>query len=147
MIVVDASLAVKWLLWEADTRQALRFLFKPGRTLGAPDLIFVEVARAIVRRANERKGIEEDAIEALRKWTTRWGEHVIKPHRVTQNRLFRAGQLAINLGHPLSDCVYLVLAMEFSCEMATCDAKFRDRAIAVYPKIKLLDEYDVSNVG
>lgn len=147
MIVVDASLATKWILWEVDSRRALRFLFQPEQDLCAPDLLFIEVARAIVRRANERKDIEDDSIEALRKWTTRWGEHVIKPYRVTQHRLFVAGQLAIRLGHPLADCIYLSLAMELSCELATCDAKFRTRAADIYPKIKLLSEYDLSSVG
>lgn len=126
MIVVDASLATKWLLWEADTRHARRI----SSSLRS---------RAIVRRANERKDIEDDALEALRKWITRWGEHVVKPYRITQNRLFQAGRLAIQLGHPLPDCIYLVLAMELSCELATCDARFRDRAIDIYPDIRLLD--------
>ena len=69
IVVVDASLAAKWMLWEADSRDALRFLLHRGRELCGPDILFTEVAGAIVRRANERKEIAADALEALRKWT------------------------------------------------------------------------------
>ena len=42
------------------------------------------------------------------------------------------------LGHPVRDCVYLALAMEFGGELATCDAKFSAKAQTIYPKVKLL---------
>lgn len=146
MIVVDASLAAKWVLWEEDSRRALQFLVKYGDALCAPDIVFVEVGQAVIRRANEDKTIAEDALEALRKWTTRWGGHVLRPHRVTQRRLWEAGRLAVELGHPLKDCIYLRLAMELSCELATCDAKFRRRAVKSYPDIRLLSDCDLSDV-
>jgi predicted nucleic acid-binding protein len=144
IVVVDASLAAKWMLWEADTRDALRFLLYRERSLCAPDLLFVEVASAIVRRANEKKGIEADALEALGKWTVAWNEHVVKPHRVTQRRLFEAGKLAITLGHPLKDCIYLGLAMELHCPLATCDEKFLAKAVGVYPDIRLMRDFELA---
>ncbi len=142
MIVVDASLAAKWMLWEGDSRDALRFLLHPDRSLCGPNLLFTEVAGAIVKRANMKKGIAADALEALRKWTIAWGEHIVKPHRVTQRRLYEAGKLALTLGQPLKDCIYLGLAMELSCELATCDEKFRAKAIGIYPPVKLLGEFE-----
>ena len=145
MIVVDASLAAKWMLWEADSRDALRFLIHHGGTICGPDLLFTEVAGAIVKRANMKKGIGADALEALRKWTIAWGEHVVKPHRVTQRRLYEAGKLALTLGHPLKDCIYLGLAIELSCDLATCDERFRDKATEIYPAVKLLREYELAD--
>lgn len=141
MIVVDASLAVKWMLWEEDSAAALGFLRRFGRELAGPDLVFVEVAGAIVRRANERKDIREDAFRAIQKWTVAWADHAVKTYRVTQRRLSAASALAINLGHPLKDCIYLALAAELDCDLATCDARFRSKAIDVYPRIKLLTDY------
>jgi predicted nucleic acid-binding protein len=147
MIVVDASLAAKWMLWEAESRDALRFLFRHGRSLCAPDLLFTEVAGAIVRHANIAKGIEADALEALRKWTVAWGEHAVKPYRITQRRLYKAGKLALALGHPLQDCLYLGLAMELSCPLATCDAKFLAKAVGIYPGVRLLHEFELADEG
>lgn len=135
------------MLWEADSREALRFLLHHGRDLCAPDLLFTEVAGAIVRRANMNKGIEADAMEALRKWTVAWGKHAVKPYRTTQRRLYHAGKLAMRLGHPLQDCIYLGLAMELSCPLATCDEKFRSKARAIYSEIKLLGELELADDG
>ncbi len=141
MIVVDASLAVKWLLWETDTPAAIDFLRSHGGELAAPELIFLEVAGVIVRRANENKSIHADALRALEKWTIAWSDHVVKNFRVTQRRLFRASSLALRLGHPLKDCLYLALAQELRADLATCDAKFRTRALSLYPPIRLLSEF------
>ena len=146
MIVVDASLAAKWVLWEQDSLQAMDFLVQRDRELCAPDLLFIEVAGAIVRQANVAKSndatMQPDAERALRKWTTTWDQHVVKPYRTTQRRLFRAGTLALSLGHPIKDCIYLDLAMEIGADLATCDARFRRKALSAYPAIKLLGEFD-----
>ena len=142
MIVVDASLAAKWMLWEPQTLEALAFLRRYGKQLCGPDLLFSEVAGAIVRHANINKGIEEDALEALRKWTIAWESHAVRPHRTTQRRLYSAGKLALTLGHPLQDCIYLGLAMELSCDLATCDEQFRAKAVRIYPQVKLLTEFE-----
>jgi predicted nucleic acid-binding protein len=141
MIVVDASLAAKWMLWEADSLAALEFLEAPGRELCAPELIYIEVAGAIVRRGNEDKSIQADALRALQKWTVAWSDHVVKNYRVTQRRLFVASSMALRIGHPLKDCLYLALAKELGCDLATCDARFREKASTLYPRIRLLPEY------
>lgn len=145
IVVVDASIACKWMLWEADSRDALRFLYQEGREVCGPDLLFIEVAGVIVRSANQRREIADDALEALRKWTIAWTAHVVRPHRVTQRRLYEAGKLAISLGHPLKDCIYLALAIELSCPLATCDEKFAEKARALYPDIRLLGEFELAD--
>jgi len=141
MIVVDASLAVKWMLWEADSPTALALLRDPNLEFAAPELIFIEVAGVFVRRGNMDKALQADALRALEQWTIAWSDHVVKNFRVTQRRLFRASSLALQLGTPLKDCVYLALAMELKCELLTCDARFRDKALALYPSIRLLSDY------
>ncbi len=141
MIVVDASLAAKWMLWEEDSPDALNFLNMHSRELCGPDLVFVEVAQAIVRRANADKSLHDDALRALDKWTVAWTDHVLTAHRITQIRLQTAGEMALGLGHPLADCIYLALVMELNCELATCDIKFAEKAAKLWSKIRLLRSY------
>lgn len=141
MIVVDASLAAKWVLSEAHTVAALRFLRTYRNELTAPDILFVEVAGAIVRQANTHKDMAQDMLATLAKWTAVSGEQIVRSRPTTLPQLYRAGRLAIELGHPLKDCVYLALALDLSCDLATCDVKFRDRAGSAYPQIRLLADY------
>jgi predicted nucleic acid-binding protein len=53
-----------------------------------------------------------------------------------------AAGIALRLGHPLADCLYLALAIELDCDLATCDAKFQARASSAYPRVQLLSEFN-----
>ena len=48
-----------------------------------------------------------------------------------------AADLAMRLGHPLKDCIYLVLADRLGCTVVTADARFRDR-VADPARVELL---------
>lgn len=126
-LVVDASLAAKWILREEGTAEAWRFLDRYGRDLHAPDLFHTEVLGALVRLANERKITRDAALQRMAWWTTIWAEGAIITHRVTPALAAEAARLAIVLGHPLKDCVYLALADALGVPLATCDVKFHDR--------------------
>jgi len=141
MIVVDASLAVKWLFREADSELALHFLKQQKGELAAPDLIYIEVAGVVVRRGNENKPDRQSALRAIETWTRVYAGQVVKPFDTTPNRLRNAGHIALRIGHPLKDCVYLALARELDAELATCDRKLREKALPLYPNIKLLADY------
>ena len=141
MIVVDASLAAKWVLTEDDSSVALEFLTDRVETLIGPDLLIIEVASAIVRRGNENKAFQIDAALALDKWTGNVAPLLSEIYPTTLNRLSRAGQLAFRLGHPIADCIYLALAIEFDCDLATCDAKFAVKTGAVWHRVRLLADY------
>lgn len=139
MIVVDASLAVKWFLPEQDSSSAITFLEQ--HDLAAPELLYIEVAGVLVRRGHVQKALYPEVLEALERWTVSWSDHVVQNVRVTQRRLLEACRLALSLGTPLKDCIYLTIAMEMGMELATCDRRFRDRAVAIYPSVKLLSDY------
>jgi Transposase/PIN domain len=49
--------------------------------------------------------------------------------------------LALELGHPLQDCLYLAVARRHKFPLLTADRKFRDKAIATYTKITLLGKH------
>ncbi|RHW16768.1 PIN domain-containing protein [Sphingomonas gilva] len=142
MIVVDASLMVKSLFGEVDWEAAVTFLDSHRGKMVAPDLLLTEVAGAIVRRVNQREGSESEGRDMLANWLAAWRDGLIQLHRLDAGQLGRATRLAMRIGHPLADCIYLSLAMELRCPLATCDARFRDKALPVHPEIKLLDEFD-----
>ena len=138
MIVVDASLATKWLVEEADHDRALQFLSLFRTEIAAPDLLLSEVSSAIVRRANARDFTTSDAVERIAEWALLWGRGPIAKYRLTAHLIAEAAQIALGLGHPLADCIYLALAIDLDCDLATCDAKFQAKALAAYPRVKLL---------
>jgi predicted nucleic acid-binding protein len=140
MIVVDASLAAKWILWEAQSELALKFWNENAGDLSAPDLIALEVAGAIVRRANPEKSLGMAMSEALGLWARFLSGVQLQQWRMTTNRVLRSSRLAMSLGHPVKDCVYLDLAMELDSELITCDAKFVAKARNVYARVNLLGE-------
>lgn len=141
MIVVDASLAAKWLFEEAESEAAKKFAIDNAGRICGPDLLFTEVAGVAVRRANIAPELLEHSHAALGVWTAYWRDGFIDAHRVTPDLLHDAAMLAITMRHPLPDCVYLALADALTCELATCDRKFAARAARLYPRIRLLEDY------
>lgn len=140
MIVLDASVAVKLLVVERDSEQARTWLRNTADELVAPDLFAVETAQAIVRRVNNRQMDATTAQAVLDVWRHVLGGGVT----LLRSKLVQietAADLAMKLGHPIKDCIYLALAIDLDCDLVTCDAKFRDRAAALYARVKLLAEF------
>jgi predicted nucleic acid-binding protein len=140
MIIVDASLAAKWIFWEADSEQALDFWSVNAGDLGAPDLIAVEVAAAVVRRANMEKMLADDMKEALAVWGRMLAGSSLQQFRMSTSRVLSSSRLAIDIGHPFKDCIYLILAMELDCELVTCDARFAKKAKDVWDRVRVFRE-------
>jgi predicted nucleic acid-binding protein len=138
VIVVDASLAVKWFVPESDSLVALRFLARNRGELVSPDLLFVEVAGVLVRSANQRAASKDAASRTLDKLMSAETQRHIRAERMTPELVARAARIAIELGHPLKDCVYLALAIELDCLLATCDVHFRNKAATSHPRVRLL---------
>ncbi|HEX8401963.1 MAG TPA: type II toxin-antitoxin system VapC family toxin [Allosphingosinicella sp.] len=141
MIVVDASLAVKWILFEAESDLANSFKSAFLNELSAPDLLSIEVTSAIVRKGNMGQIGSDDALAALGEWTRALLGHLVHLHPTTSRRLNESAKLALSMAHPFKDCIYLALAMELDCDLATCDEKFKDKAVHLYPRVRLLDEF------
>ncbi|WP_353203613.1 type II toxin-antitoxin system VapC family toxin [Sphingomonas sp.] len=142
MIVVDASLAVKWFLTEPDSNLALDLLERAEPDLCGPHFLGQEVCRALVAAANARRVEAVTARSAIRVWLARIESGQMPLHPVDWRMVQRATNIAIDLGHPLADCIYLALAIELDCELATCDAKFQAKASAVYPRVRLLSDFN-----
>jgi len=121
-LVVDASVAVKWLVTEAGSEQAAR-LVDDDRTLIAPELLFAEAGNALwalCRRGDFTQSDYAEAIDVLRV------APVMIPATLRQLAP-AAGRLALDLDHALYDCFYLALAIEENCAVITADTRFADK--------------------
>jgi predicted nucleic acid-binding protein len=115
-IVVDASVAVKWLI--AEEHSALAGALS-DRQMSAPSLLLIECANALLRRA--RAGdIPTPAVpgkvRALR----------LAPVRLVPSERYLEGAIALatELRHSLYDCLYLALALDERVPLVTADGRF-----------------------
>ncbi len=140
MIVLDASVAVKWYVPE-DQAAAARVVFSENAgTIVVPEIFRSEVAGAMVRRANVSKAERAAAEESIRIFLELIVEDFISVTMLTADQMTRAATLALDIGHPLKDCIYLALAMDLNCPLVTCDAKFAAKAHGVYAGVRVLGE-------
>jgi predicted nucleic acid-binding protein len=122
MIVVDASVAVKWVLSETGSEAAAALR---DQDLIAPVLWLAEAANVLWRRARIGEITGEQASARLSELLKAPVASLpIEPH------LERALELAIEIGHPTYDCVYLALALHHQTHVVTADRRFVSAANA-----------------
>ena len=140
MIVIDASIAVKWFIEEADSDTARAILGRHAGEIAVPALFTIEVAAALVRNGNIHKHATDAMREALLALTEILaGERMAVMH-TSPAQLLVASQIALNLGHPLKDCIYLALAMQLDCALVTADQRFADKAGTACREVRMLTE-------
>jgi predicted nucleic acid-binding protein len=139
VIVVDASLAVKWFLPELGAEAAAALLLEQGEILG-PDMLAVEVHATLVRGANMVKSNRLEAETAILRFQMMIESGEVTLMRSLPSQIDRAATLALNLGHPLKDCIYLALAMELECDLITCDERFAAKAKEVWDQVRVLGD-------
>jgi predicted nucleic acid-binding protein len=142
MIIVDASVTLKWFLPESGSREAIALQSGP-HNLAAPSLIRMEVAGAICRAARghaPRLSIAE-ADQLCSGWLNLLEKQILEI--VPDETLLKeACGLAVSLSHPLADCVYLELAHRWNIPLVTADRVFHERVRERFPKVKLLKGID-----
>ncbi len=119
-IVIDASVAVKWVLDEPGSEAAVAL---HDQELIAPALWLAEAANALWRHA--RIGdISNDEATAL------FAELMKAPvaSLPIDPYLEPALKLAIEIGHPVYDCIYLALALQHQTHVVTADRRFEAAA-------------------
>jgi len=136
MIVVDASVTVKWLLPEPGDAAAQELLASEER-LVAPSLIRTEVAAALARRARFREIEPHDAETAMGLWLQTLRDGVIGLAADDADLMTALG-LAMELSHPLQDCLYLALAERLGAPLVTADKKFVNKARASHALVRVL---------
>jgi predicted nucleic acid-binding protein len=131
--VVDSSVALKWVLPEADSVKAVRLRdeYRNGlHELLAPDIFPSEIANGLAS-AERQKRIRpgESAIFLNDILSAAPALHSSAP------LLIRAMELAISTKQAVYDCIYMALAEAESCEMVTADDQFARALRPSYPFI------------
>jgi predicted nucleic acid-binding protein len=137
MMVVDASLGVKWFLDEPFSAEAVTLLVS-GEEILAPALFHIEVAGVLVREANVDKSLAGQMRQALDGLEELITSATVRLITMEPESLSATADTAIRLGHPLKDCIYLALAMDLGCELLTCDARFAAKAKGVWAGVRVL---------
>jgi predicted nucleic acid-binding protein len=114
--VIDASVAVKWVIGEAGEEAAARL---STRSLSAPDILLAECASALWAKVRRREMDEDEASAALVVLAAAPVVMTAVPILVAD-----ALRLAFLLAHPIYDCLYLALSLQTRTPLVTADRRF-----------------------
>jgi predicted nucleic acid-binding protein len=116
-IVLDASVAVKWVLPEDGSEQAAAIRGQDDDLI-APSLVCAEIGSAIWRAAVRGDVPAAEAFRTLRLAMSHY-QRVIPLEELAN----RAIEMAIRLRHPIYDCFYLALAEREDSTLVTADGR------------------------
>lgn len=115
--VVDASVAVKWVVEEDGTAEALTL--RRRAKLIAPAPLTAECANILWKKVQRDELSKDEALLAARLLQAANIEFVS-----ARSLLVAATRIALEINHPAYDCLYLALAIERDCLFVTADERF-----------------------
>jgi predicted nucleic acid-binding protein len=124
-LVVDASVAVKWVLPEADSDRAVA-VRAIDDDLIAPSLACAEIGSAIWRAGLRGDLSAAEAHEYLKVAIAHY-QRIVLLEELTDAAI----AFALRLKHPIYDCFYLALAERERCALITADARLIGAAKAI----------------
>lgn len=116
-MIVDASVALKWVLTESDSERASRIVRRGD--LAAPAMLHVELGYTLTKLARQRLLNQADAVNAWR--SLRQTDMLIYDDEAL---LEPAVELSLALNASFYGCVYLALAVETADQVVTADEHF-----------------------
>ena len=137
-VVVDASLALKWVVPVEDSETAQHLWVRwqdAGQSLIGPPIFRPEITNALyqmVRRAVIQAGEADEALSALLPVVT-----IHEPEQLYR----RALTIAVELGMGATyDALYVALAEAERCELWTADRKLVRLAQPSFPQVRWIEE-------
>ncbi|MEA3014046.1 MAG: hypothetical protein QOD42_2591 [Sphingomonadales bacterium] len=134
-MVIDASVAFKLIFNEPGSDRAIELA--KNSSFIAPTLLFSEVTNALWKRISHgdisSDGGADRQLELLARVVQAVDEVPLMP---------RALQIAVQLGHPVYDCVYLAVAEAMDDDLLTADKRFW-RAVRATPFAARVQELGV----
>lgn len=122
-LVIDASVAVKFLVREHDTDQA-RLLITSPEVLIAPDWLLVEAANTFWKKVKRSELLAVHADRHMDDLPLFFGK-LFPSSELAKEAL----NLAIQLKHSVYDCLYLALALREQTKLVTADKQFHVRLV------------------
>ncbi len=115
-LVIDASVASKWVLPESDSEKAAAL--RGSESLIAPSLVTAEIGNALWKSSMRGDVPTADAGNMLRVAVAHFAQLV-----PTEDLAASALRFALDLRHPIYDCFYLALAERETATLVTADAR------------------------
>ena len=129
--VLDSSVALKWVLPEADSGIALRLLDETNNgihELIAPDIFSPEVANGLATAERQGRIKPGEAatllLDIIRQAPTIYPSFTF---------LIRGMEVAVSTRQAVYDCLYLALAESEQCELVSADDTFVRKMKAQFP--------------
>ena len=116
-LVVDASVAVKWVVAEEGRAEALRRT--AGQELIAPEFVLIEVSNILWKKVRLRHLDREQAQRGL-EFVAGAYERLLPTSQLIHQALF----LALELDHPVYDCLYLACSDAENAKLIICRSRF-----------------------
>lgn len=118
-LVIDANVAIKWVLPEVYSDRALSLLDNEEDEFLVPDFFFSEIANILWKRTQRGELTLESAAEKLSE---------IRQVAFSVSHSFdlvpQALTTAVQIKQAVYDCIYLTLAVNHRCQMVTADERF-----------------------
>jgi predicted nucleic acid-binding protein len=139
-LIVDASVAYKWLVADDDSYAALAL--RRDHEVVAPDLLMIECRNAALN--NFRKGTLslEEALSIDHDL-----ERLSLPTLPSVSFVTNAFSIALALRHPIYDCIYVAAAIAANRILVTADRRFAAKVSAAgiaNARIELLGAFSTS---
>ena len=135
MVVVDASIVVKWLVSEIDSDRAAQLLLewtRNGVLIVAPVMILTEVSNVLHKKVQSQIVNISDVRRLLNQLSGLLLFDYVEMHE-------RAVELASILGEQDAyDCHYLALAEHLNCDFWTADRAFYGAARRRFSRVRYI---------
>lgn len=138
--VVDASVAVKWILPEEGQEQAMRLqeMYQDEELdLVAPHLLISEVGNVLWKRVRRGELTSQSAHRCFEQLLCDCPILLDSPAVQTTSL-----HLALAHNRTVYDCLYLAWALEERCDLITADEKFFRSVRAAFRCVRLLSDFD-----
>jgi predicted nucleic acid-binding protein len=116
--VVDASVALKWFFADEPHATEALSLVQSGEAMIAPDLLIAETCNAAWKSFRLGR-IEQGELSDIAAIIPRFLMELVGATSLTQ----RAAIIAVQLAHPIYDCLYIALAEARQVPLITADVR------------------------
>ncbi len=117
--VIDANIAIKWVINEVYTDISLRLLDDDRNILLIPDFFFPEITNILWKKVRKGEITLKQAQEMLNE-LKKVNLQISESYPLMSNAL----NIAVRIQQAVYDCVYLSLAIKNNCQMVTADNRF-----------------------